>query len=370
MRIALFCYGFDIGGVERLFVCLGNALLGRGHCVQMLVSRPQGAYRKDVNCDIEVIKLSSRVRHVFFPLLKYLDSHKPDVLLVGHDFPCVMAALVHLFSRGKTKLVLSQHSYFNVDMQYAVGVSGWFVRQTMRILYNRADRVIAVSDGIRSFLIEHGIKSEIIIRIYNPVDGMDITAKSIVDDDSLQKVYEKFGRDPYIIFLGRMTKVKNLDLLVQAFAQVHDLHNTALVFVGDGDDRGRIEELVDSMGLTSRVLFMGALSNPYPLLSQSAMLVLTSFSEALPTVVIEALHFGKPVISTPTGAVEILGNGRVGKIMTSFENDSELARLMEMTLKELHDGGISTEVLHARANDFSMEIALNQYEGLFSKLIS
>ena len=86
-------------------------------------------------------------------------------------------------------------------------------------------------------------------------------------------------------------------------------------FIGDGSDRNKLEEKINSLGLTERIVITGFMDNPFPLMSQCDIYVQPSYEEAFGRTIKEALVLGKTVVSTATaGGKAILQNGELGKL--------------------------------------------------------
>ena len=121
-------------------------------------------------------------------------------------------------------------------------------------------------------------------------------------------------REPRLVNVGRLSEQKGQLLLIKAAAPLRDQGlDFELVIVGDGSMRGEIEQLVDRLGLRDCVRITGFLDNYGVLreLTAARALVLPSFAEGLPVVIMEALALGRPVISTyVAGIPELIEPGR------------------------------------------------------------
>ena len=118
--------------------------------------------------------------------------------------------------------------------------------------------------------------------------------------------------------VGRLIEPKGFHLLLDAYAMA--LGNAALpdlVIIGDGPQYVALTAQARRLGVEHRVHFTGFLSNPYPLIRHARLLILSSFHEGLPTVLIEALALGTPVLACDceTGPRELLDNGRLGQLV-------------------------------------------------------
>lgn len=348
--ISFFMPSFNIGGVEKVLITYANELVKQGYQVDFVVCQNQGKLLPFVDNKINIISLNKKLRTSFFSLLRYLRTKKPDILISGPDFPNFIAILTTILSQNKTRLFITQHNFFNKESK-ALGIHGKLLPFLIKTLYPYSDKIIAVSNGIRSFLIELGVPGDKIISIYNPIDVKLIKQKGSekVDIQLPQK---------YVTYCGRISKIKNLKLLINAYKIVSqkdtDLH---LVIVGDG-------ELLNELSIqysNNKIHFIGALTNPYPIIKNSKLLLLSSFSESFSMVVAEALSLGINVVTTPTiGPTEILDEGKYGFISRN-NTIEEFVKLMESAL----EFPMSKEKLQMHAYLFDINESIRQLQCLF-----
>jgi glycosyltransferase involved in cell wall biosynthesis len=158
----------------------------------------------------------------------------------------------------------------------------------------------------------------------------------------------KAGRSSQIVCVGRLSPEKGQFGLFEAFARVaSELPELQLLLVGDGPDSNGLRSRVDQLGFAGRVKFAGALSEDDAIkaIACSQMLVLPSFMEGLPVVLIEAMAVGTPVIaSRVAGIPELVEHGETGLLFTA-SNWDELASCIrtlagsEELRERLADGG-------------------------------
>jgi glycosyltransferase involved in cell wall biosynthesis len=191
--------------------------------------------------------------------------------------------------------------------------------------------------------------------IYNPV----VTPK-LFEQAKEQIDHEWFieGSPPFILGVGRFSTQKDFPTLIRAFSIVQKQMPARLMILGEGEDRPQIEALVRDLGLTSEVALPGFVSNPYAFMSRAAVFVLSSVYEGLPTVLIEAMAVGTPVVSTdcPSGPREILEFGKYGKLVPIGDSEA-IANAIVTTLKH----PIDVEALRQQAQKFSLENTVNGY---------
>ncbi|WP_323593415.1 glycosyltransferase [Aliarcobacter butzleri] len=178
------------------------------------------------------------------------------------------------------------------------GIKKFIKKNELEKLYTNKN-IIAVSNAVKNDILTLNIKPKSIQTIYNPFDFEEIYNKS------LKKIDIKLP-SKYIVHIGRFAKVKRHDILIKAFSKIND-KDLKLILVGDGEEKQNIESLIKKLNLESKVILTGFLDNPYPIVKNAKLLVLSSENEGFGNVIIEALSLNIPVISTATiGAKEIL----------------------------------------------------------------
>ncbi len=169
----------------------------------------------------------------------------------------------------------------------------------------------------------------------------DISAYASVDSERLQRFRRKFQmRDDrkYFVYSGRLTQVKRVDLLIDAFARIAaERPNWDVLIVGDGP---LCEELMHRVpiGLQSRFVWTGFLDNNEPALAYHAgdVLVLPSEREPSAVVVQEAMAAGRTVVASDivAAAHEIVVDGFSGRIFSSGDGDSLVEALLDVSCHE------------------------------------
>ncbi|AFZ14316.1 glycosyl transferase group 1 [Crinalium epipsammum PCC 9333] len=140
---------------------------------------------------------------------------------------------------------------------------------------------------------------------------------------------------PSIIAIGRFGKEKGFDLLLNAFSMLKDSYpEWNLTILGEGALRPDLESLRDSLGLIGRVDLPGTVKNPYDLLKQADLFVLSSRFEGFPNALCEAMACGLPVISTNfSGSQEIVLH-EVDGILVPTEDVAQLAVAMDSLMSD------------------------------------
>jgi glycosyltransferase involved in cell wall biosynthesis len=313
----------DTGGAERVTLNLLNGFIEDSSLeLDLVLVHKRGGYLEQVPPEVNVIDLgASRIITSAIPLARYLRSRKPDILLSALVTANIVAVAAAVSVRFHGRVVVAEHNDFATALannpSRRAQIAPWLMRRT----YPRADEIIAVSQGVATGLSQAvGLDGSSISVVPNPVITADVRSK-VVDTPDHPWFKEN---SPVALAVGRLQPQKNFQLLIEAFALIAQDHDLRLIIYGEGDERPRLQALIDSLGLTDRIDLAGLTTNPYAAMRAARMLVMSSKFEGLPTVLIEALFCGTAVISTncPSGPDEILANGRYGTLVPM--DDAEL----------------------------------------------
>jgi len=244
----------------------------------------------------------------FIGFRKIVNEIRPDAVFSFLEANKINA-LVGAFSiRNKYNVILSERTATSRIELITKGFYGFINRISIRLLYNTADRIITVSEGIKEDLVKNfNINSNKVRAIYNPIDAGKLN--SLVAEE----VEHPWFNDnvPLVINIGRLAKQKNqMDLLTG----MRDLKKDTvcrLIIIGEGELREDLKATIKSLGLENDVALLGFQKNPFKYIKRASLFVLSSMFEGFPNVLVEAMALGCPVISSdcPTGPGEILSPG-------------------------------------------------------------
>lgn len=332
-RVALFTTSLAGGGAERVMLRLAQGLTERGLDVDLVLSRASGPCMDEVPSSVRLVDLHApRIVASLPALIGYLRRERPSVMLSALNAANVVALLARRLARVPIRVVVAEHS---TPSRAATGSSDLRKRimpLLMRWTYPWADAVVAVSNGVAQDLLRvvplHRSSLHV---IYNPVVTPELFTKA---EETVDHPWFAPEQPPVILAVGRLTPAKDFPTLIRAFAVVRKTRQARLMILGEGEERSRLERLVGKLGLDNDVALPGYVSNPYKFMSRAAVFVLSSRWEGLPTVLIEALALGTPVVSTncPSGPVEILENGRWGRLVP-VGNPEKLAEAILQVLQ-------------------------------------
>jgi glycosyltransferase involved in cell wall biosynthesis len=315
-----------MGGVERVMVNLANEFSANGYEVDVVVVNNRGVFKENVNKEVHIVDLySKRVISALIPLIRYLRKEKPDAVISAKDYINILASIAAGIARMDTRLILTLHNFMLFDSflstsRYKVGI----IRFMARHIYLRKNNIVAVSKAVAKDNAEFfGLPAEKIKVIYNPVITPQIFLLANSGKDILKKIT---GDTPFLVSAGRLAKEKDYNTLIKAFSYVLPQFPSKLIILGDGPEKDALRNLICTLGLEDSVLLCGYTDNPYVFIKNAEIFVLSSITEALPSVLIEALALETKVVSTDCGgAREILKDGRLG-ILSPIGDEIKLAQ--------------------------------------------
>lgn len=314
-RIAIFLPGLYDGGAERILLNLAEGISARGYEVDLVLARVEGPYVSEIPASVRVVDLkAARVLTCMPALIHYLRSERPAALLSAL-YANIIALWASRIAGVPLRVVLSEHNTLSSVSTGEKDLRWKLYPLLAKMYYPWADNIIAVSKGVEKDLAQAAkLSPDKIQVIYNPIVTPDLYKKS---QSVLEHPWLQPGEPPVILGVGRLTAQKAFGNLIEAFAQVRKSQPARLIILGEGEDRPKLQALIEQLGVESDASLPGFVSNPYPYFARAALFVLSSNWEGLPTVLVEALSLQTPVISTdcPSGPREILRDGQYGQLV-------------------------------------------------------
>lgn len=355
------------GGAEKVMVTLANYFVERGYEIDLLLLKKEGTYLNRLSDKINIINLnSSRALFSISKILQYLKKTDTYVLLTASTYINLIAIICKLLLPcRKIRVVISERSIISNSSKNSKRSFFRFISFAVHILYPNADSIIAISNGVKEDLVEFAnLDRNLIDVIYNPLT-IDSKYDSIVNENIINEINRIKGSDDNVhllISVGRLEKVKNYSLLIDAFKILKEKRKLKLIILGTGIQQENILNQISKYNLINDIFLLGFKQNPIPYMKKSDVFVLTSNWEGFGNVLVEAMSVGLKIVSTdcPSGPKEILENGKWGKLVPL--ND---AFLLAKAIDEILECDVKYNVKE-RAAFFSLErIAPKYLEILF-----
>ena len=250
----------------------------------------------------------------------YLKSNKPDILVVR--MLTGPTAFAHMMTGTKSKLIISMGG---LPKNSPIRVILWSK------VYEQASAFIAPNKGVAGVASSISkISTERFEIIPNPVIDDSIIEKSL---DDVEHPWYTNSNVSTILSVGRLTRQKDFSTLITAFNKIKEKGNFRLLILGEGEERRKLETLIDKFGLKDYVQMPGFEKNPYKFMKGANMVVSTSKWEGPGHVIIEAQAIGVPIISTdcPEGPRDTLLNGEAGTLVAVGDADALATAIMATT---------------------------------------
>lgn len=291
------------GGAQRVVTLLIKHIDKKKYRPLVLMMKREGELLSELPSEIPVFALhASKARHAYFKIMKEIRKLRPDIVYSFLGYINLVVILTRFFVHPKVRFVCRETnipSLNNINYPFPLLVSFLY-----KAFYRFYHRIICQSKDMYADLLAYAwISKKNTVIINNPIDTELIRRKRF----SGKKL---FVNEHNIIAAGKLLPQKGFDLLLEAFSliNVKDCHLTIL---GKGAGEGRLKRLAEQMGIDQDVTFAGYCENPYKLMAQADLFVLSSRYEGFPNVVLEANACGIPVVAFEClgGVNEIIQEG-------------------------------------------------------------
>lgn len=335
MRVLTVLPSFDVGGLERIAVDLGNAMVARGH--EVTFAADEGPLAAGLDPRVRRFGLGAAARNrgaldaarTAVGIARAVRAARPDVVHAHNVRITGLAAVGRLLAGSRAPLVGTFHGVDPGEDRAA------------RLVLRAASEVVCVSEGLAARL-----GSGVVI----PNAVAPVAPAAVAPRDRL-----------VVAFVGRLMPVKAPGRFVE---MARSVEGATFVVVGDGPLRPALE--LAAAGLDVR--FLGWRTDARELIAQADLLVVSSDSEGLSVAALEALSAGVPVVSTPvTGMAELLGAG--GGVVVPRFDASDLAAAVRALLADpaarARHGAAGRELIARR---YGLDAMVDAYEALFARL--
>ncbi|MFO7967352.1 MAG: glycosyltransferase [Archaeoglobaceae archaeon] len=267
---------------------------------------------------------------LFLELNKLIKNHQIDVVYVLSYKWLPTAKLAA--SLNKTPVIAFLASFITKKYSNVMNPISFHINRFLQFLFlqilSNGDIVLSPSQFTKHRLESITRAKVEVVRTF--IDDEEISEAKSSEVDHVGG--EKF----FILYVGRLVPVKNLDNFSRSLKRLN--RDYRLVLVGDGPERNKLEKLVEDLGLKERVVFLG--NRPHKealsLMNACDVLVLPSLMEQFPNVVIEGLSLEKPVIATNVGGIPEINSPNLYVV----DDLDEMIDLLQKGVEGVEDDGI------------------------------
>jgi glycosyltransferase involved in cell wall biosynthesis len=358
----------ETGGIESL--CRDIARFGRlehGFC---FVTGGGAVYEQMKREGRTVYCLADEGRKLSLHKLQMLKKilAEYDAVIVHHGDPFLRFYYVLLKKKTGKVGVSMVHSCYDDKTQISGNkVKNYFHNRIFQKCFDVSDAVWYVSKA--------GLES--CHRIYRVARDKEKVIYNGVSPKFLEKANEntlKLNADGTyrITYIGRLVKVKGVDLLIQAVAEIAKEKSVVLDVVGDGEERTNLEKMAEKLGIAENVHFHGQQADVGSFLKKSDIFVYPSvWQEVFGISIVEAMAHGLPCIANNVGGIpEIIEDGKNG-FLTKKPTSEGLAEAIRRVTALYENGGIEavSRSAKARAQEFSLQRTCDEMESELEKLL-
>lgn len=352
MRVLHVIQEMRTGGAERVVVSLARGAEAAGHAVA--VASAPGELLEELD-GVECFRLPllgrrpTAVPGAALQLRRALRRWQPDIVHCHNPGMGIVTSLATL--RGRVpKALVSVHGVPDADWP-----------RTAKVLRLAGLPVVACGPGVEVALGEHGLRAA--AKIWNGVSP----APPPADRAELQRTWRIPPGHKLVLAVGRLVPAKNHALAIQAFAGVD---SATLVIVGEGPLRNELEGEARRAGVHDRVVFAGLRPDARALIGAADAVVVSSRSEGLPMVVLEALAAGTPVVATAVrGVREILENEQ-NALLAPSEDPLRLTHAIQQVLSDEALAGRLANSGRGLAEDHTEQAMVDAFLDLYARHVA
>jgi glycosyltransferase involved in cell wall biosynthesis len=324
MRIAFVTGSLVHGGAERQAITLANRLAERGHdCHAIYVKNDPSQLSRLKLPEHSTVRCLHAASYLDFKALSHLHALlarlSPDVVLATNPYALMYASLAN----PGAPLAVTLHSTYMRSAKEQLQMLAY------RPFFWSAACAIFVCERQRRHWLARGLFGRRNRVIYN---GVDLEHWQPVNAQPVRRALG-FADSDYVIGLSAVLRPeKNPTQLVEAVAQLNRRGIPArALFIGDGPERGRVEQAARNLGVADRVVISGFQQDVRPFLSACDVVTLTSFTEAFSLAAIEAMALGRPVVHAEVGgAAEMIHSGQDGWLFPVGDTATLVDRLASL----------------------------------------
>lgn len=352
------------GGTERVFLSVAEYLHRVvGFDVAFVVDIDEGACvetARESGFVVHSLGVTRTLKSIL-PFKKLIEVERPDVVVSAYPDTNFAALISNLLCKHACCIIVTEHS----SIKDHFSSRPWYRRLMVRIFvaygYRLADHVVCVSEGLMYQVQEFLGKNKQISTIYNPVRFVD---------SNTNHPHVVASRQTQLLSVGRMTEQKDYLTLLRALCIVRQNCSVHLKIVGgmqDTEEVIRLKAFIGDNDLHGCVELIDHTDDIACYYRSADIFILSSAWEGFGNVLVEALAFGLPVVSTDCncGPSEILCGGKYGKLIPVGDFEAMAVAIESVLLSNPFVMAQQRE----RALDFSESKVGQQYQSLIESLL-
>ena len=307
------------GGTERVFLSVADHLSSAyGWQIDFVVDKISDHETEQIAIakGYRVVGLGvPRTWKTILPFARYLRERSPGIVFSAYTATNAAALIANALNRFRTPFIVTEHAPLVEHWSGKPWPRRMLLEFMVRYVYKSADHVLCVSRGMAEQLGRR-LNHPRISYIHNPVRFASRT-RSKAEARRVLGVEQDISM---ILAVGRICRAKNYLMLLEAFKNLRSADKLFLYIVGgvfETDEKFRLDRFIAEHGLDEHVRFVGFTHEVHTYYEAADILVLSSAWEGFGNVLVEALAFGLPIVSSRCnyGPAEILADGEFGVLV-------------------------------------------------------
>lgn len=368
-------YLTTVNGIVKQMDTIKHELERRHHKVMIMApkSDPKAEQKEDVLYIQSMTSIIHPQDRMILPFDKKIKKKLMDMdidIIHSHGFLAGIFSIKIANEKG-IPIVITLHTsiqeYTRWLLPWAKNITPPITNWLTQLYFDQFDTVIAPSIKAIKILEKSKVKVPISL-IHN---GIDLDQIRNISADAFREKYQIDSKTPLIIIVGRIDVGKNIHLAIKAMGKVvKTISNAKLAIIGDGNLRKKVQTIIKKQGLEKNVFITGFIDHDLVLSANKAATIglMTSDSDTLPTVAIEAISCGKPMVAVRDDAITaIIQHGYNGLLTSKDPNEIAKAIIHLLKNKKLREN--YAKLCLKRSTEFSIASSVTQLELLYRNLI-
>ena len=335
----------NISGVAVVTELLAKSLARVGHEVHVFApSRSYRTYTDFTLGSFPVLRLRSfqnpfrkEFRIALLPrrqITRAIRNIRPDIMHL-QDPGSVCSAMRKVGNRSNIPVIVSNHFTLEYVLSYMRCLAplhpimrSMLLRYLVRF-YNRCDYVLCPTETVKHELESWGVSTP----IKEVSNGVDLERFYSYSSPSAVRAKYQLNADPVVLYVGRMDKDKDLQVLIRAIPHVLRSAAAHFIFVGNGDRSQKLKTLAQRLKVAHKISFLGWINHESPDLPEiyqvASVFAIPSSVEAQSIVTLEAMASGLPVVAANGGALpELVRHGENGLLFPPGDSECLAERIV------------------------------------------
>ena len=365
-----------VGGAEMQAERLSEYFARSGWNVWVVTRLAEGLPEREERNGFRIVRPKTfgfgklRTVSFMFSALGYLLANRSNYQILHAHLAFGPAFIAVLLGRFFGKKVIVKLGGSNAIGDVQVSMKTWRGRLRFWAIRRWADVVVALTDVMRAEALQIGVPPERVKILNNGIDA------SAYEFDAAARLAAKqqlgLQENTVALFVGRLDPVKSLPTVIEAMKSTRQRSpKLRLVIVGDGPERGALEEQAKSLGVEDVVQFAGSQKNVNLYLKAADLFILPSFTEGISNALLEAMASGVACLATPVGGnKEVLDQGKYGVMVPVANVEAWADALIEYGNDETKRKIVGQKGRERILNAYDFRVVGAQYEQMYNNLLN